>query len=149
MGNKAETELDSIRLDKWLWAARFFKTRTLSQDNIELGRVKVNKARAKASKEVRVGDELEIFRGSERFIVIVKALSGKRGPAPVAATLYEETEESKFKREQIKEAAALIPVPGADHKGARLSVKVENSASFSIISIRPMIFDRGISISTT
>lgn len=77
MGNKAETELDSIRLDKWLWAARFFKTRTLSQDNIELGRVKVNKARAKASKEVRVGDELEIFRGSERFIVIVKALSGK------------------------------------------------------------------------
>lgn len=117
MGNKAETELDSVRLDKWLWAARFFKTRTLSQDNIELGRVKVNKARAKASKEVRVGDELEIFRGSERFIVIVKALSGKRGPAPVAATLYEETEESKFKREQIKEAAALIPVPGADHKG--------------------------------
>lgn len=117
MANKLDQELDSIRLDKWLWAARFFKTRTLSQDNIELGRVKVNKARAKASKEVRIGDELEIFRGSERFIVIVRALSGKRGPASVAATLYEETPESKLKREQLREAAELIPVPGADHKG--------------------------------
>ena len=117
MGNKAETELDSIRLDKWLWAARFFKTRTLSQDNIELGRVKVNKARAKASKEVRVGDELEIFRGSERFIVIVKALSGKEARLLLLRLFTRRRKKSKFKREQIKEAAALIPVPGADHKG--------------------------------
>ncbi len=112
-----EEGLESIRLDKWLWAARFFKTRTLSQDNIELGRVRVNDLRVKPSKEIKVGDKVEVFRGNERFIVIVKELSSKRGPASVAAQLYDETIESLRARERIKETMKLIPVPGADHKG--------------------------------
>ena len=86
----AAEESTSVRLDRWLWAARFFKTRTLSQDNIELGRVRMNGVRLKASKDIRVGDQLEIIRGEERFVVVVKALSSKRGSATVAQTLYEE-----------------------------------------------------------
>jgi len=90
----AAEESTSVRLDKWLWAARFFKTRTLSQDNIELGRIRMNGGRLKASKEIKIGDQLEIIRGEERFIVVVKALSSKRGSAAVAQTLYEETRDS-------------------------------------------------------
>ena len=70
---KNEIEDSDVRLDKWLWAARFYKTRTLSQDNIELGRVRMNGVRLKASKTVKVGEKLEIIRGEERFEVIVKA----------------------------------------------------------------------------
>ena len=98
----AAEESTSVRLDKWLWAARFFKTRTLSQDNIELGRVRMNGVRLKASKDIRVGDQLEIIRGEERFVVVVKALSSKRGSATVAQTLYEETPESLEARTRIK-----------------------------------------------
>lgn len=112
-----EEGLQSIRLDKWLWASRFFKTRTLSQDNIELGRVRVNGQRVKPSKDVKIGDKVEVFRGNERFIVIIKALSAKRGSASVAAGLYEETTDSLQMRERIKETMKLIPIPGADHKG--------------------------------
>ena len=110
-------ELMSVRLDKWLWAARFFKTRTLSQDKIELGRVRMKGVRLKASKEVKVGDELEIMRGEERFVVIVKALSSKRGNATVAQTLYEETPESLATRTRIKENSRLMPMPGSDYHG--------------------------------
>lgn len=113
----ASQELMSVRLDKWLWAARFFKTRTLSQDNIELGRVRMKGVRLKASKEVKVGDELEIMRGEERFVVVVKALSSKRGSATVAQTLYEETPESLATRTRIKENSRLMPMPGSDYHG--------------------------------
>lgn len=64
----AAEESTSVRLDKWLWAARFFKTRTLSQDNIELGRIRMNGVRLKASKEIKIGDQLEIIRGEERLL---------------------------------------------------------------------------------
>lgn len=109
----AEEESTSVRLDKWLWAARFFKTRTLSQDNIELGRVRMNGVRLKASKDIRVGDQLEIIRGEERFVVVVKALSSKRGSATVAQTLYEETPESLEARTRIKKTADLCRCPEA------------------------------------
>lgn len=111
----AAEESTSVRLDKWLWAARFFKTRTLSQDNIELGRIRMNGVRLKASKEIKIGDQLEIIRGEERFIVVVKALSSKRGSAAVAQTLYEETPDSLETRTRIKENSRLMPMPGSDY----------------------------------
>lgn len=110
---KNEIEDSDVRLDKWLWAARFYKTRTLSQDNIELGRVRMNGVRLKASKTVKVGEKLEIIRGEERFEVIVKALSGKRGNAAAAQALYEETPESLQKRLLIRENT----MPGSDYHG--------------------------------
>lgn len=113
----AAEESTSVRLDKWLWAARFFKTRTLSQDNIELGRIRMNGVRLKASKEIKIGDQLEIIRGEERFIVVVKALSSKRGSAAVAQTLYEETPDSLETRTRIKENSRLMPMPGSDYHG--------------------------------
>lgn len=100
----------SVRLDKWLWAARFFKTRSLSQDNIELGRVRMNGQRVKASKEVKIGDTLEIIRGQERFIVVVKGISAKRGGAPEAQKLYMETEESRESRERIQNYNKAFPI---------------------------------------
>ena len=108
---------DSVRLDKWLWAARFFKTRTLSQDNIELGRVRMDGVRLKSSKEVKVGDRLEIMRGEEKFVVIVRALSSKRGSATVAQQLYEETPESLEARQRISENRRIVPMPGSDYHG--------------------------------
>lgn len=113
----AAEESTSVRLDKWLWAARFFKTRTLSQDNIELGRIRMNGVRLKASKEIKIGDQLEIIQGEERFIVVVKALSSKRGSAAVAQTLYEETPDSLETRTRIKENSRLMPMPGSDYHG--------------------------------
>ena len=93
---QANTE---IRLDKWLWAARFFKTRSLAAEAVTGGKVDINGARTKPSRAIRAGDELTIRRGSYQWTVIVKDLSRLRGPASQAQQLYEETEESKRKRE--------------------------------------------------
>ncbi len=100
----------SVRLDKWLWAARFFKTRSLSQDNIELGRIRLNGQRVKPSKEIKIGDTLEINRGQERMIVVVKGISSKRGGAPDAQKLYMETEESRESRERIQNYNKTFPI---------------------------------------
>lgn len=113
----SQLESGSVRLDKWLWAARFFKTRTISQDNIELGRVRMDGVRLKSSKEVKVGDRLEIMRGEEKFVVIVRALSSKRGSATVAQQLYEETPESLEARQRISENRRMVPMPGSDYHG--------------------------------
>jgi ribosome-associated heat shock protein Hsp15 len=86
--------VERVRIDKWLWAARFFKTRSLATDAVLGGRVQLNGARVKPSKEVAVGDTLEVRNGEVRWIVDVCALAEKRGPATVAATLYEEHPES-------------------------------------------------------
>lgn len=102
---------DRIRLDKWLWAARFFKTRSLAGDEIDKGRVKVNGQVAKASREPRVGDEIEFRSGINHRTVVVKAVSGARGPAPQAALLYEETAASVLAREQVTEMRRLAPEP--------------------------------------
>ncbi|GGZ59222.1 heat shock protein 15 [Lysobacter xinjiangensis] len=94
--------LASVRIDQWLWAARFFKTRSLAKQAIETGRVEVDGQRVKASRAVREGDALCILRGDERFEVRVLGLSTVRGSAPVAQALYAETEESKALREQAR-----------------------------------------------
>jgi len=93
-------ERNALRLDKWLWAARFFKTRSLASQAIELGRVRLNGNRIKAAHATRTGDALEILVGDARFEIIVRALSSQRGPAPVARALYEETPASLTRREQ-------------------------------------------------
>ena len=107
-----------VRVDKWLWAARFYKTRRLATDAVAGGRVHVNGVRVKPSKEIRVDDELELTFGSLRRTVVVAGLSEKRGPASVAAALYVETPESVTAREQhALERRAARPL-GAD-LGAR------------------------------
>ena len=91
---------ERVRLDKWLWAARFFKTRSLSAEEIGKGRVEVNGQAAKASREVRVDDRIELRQGQIQRTVIVKAASEQRGPASAAQQLYEETAESIARRTQ-------------------------------------------------
>jgi len=92
-----------VRLDKWLWAARFFKTRSLAADEIAKGRVQVNGLAAKASREVRAGDTIELRQAQTPRTVLVKGLSHMRGPAPVAQALYDETAESIAQRARLAE----------------------------------------------
>lgn len=103
----SESESSKIRIDKWLWAARFFKTRSLASDAINGGHVHLNGSRIKTSRAVAIGDELRIQRGHEQMVVMVQALSDKRGPAAVAQTLYAETEASRTAREQNAEQRRL------------------------------------------
>ena len=105
------TRSDKVRLDKWLWAARFFKTRSLAADEIDKGRVRVNGQVAKASREPRVGDEIEFKARYSSRTVVVRALSAVRGPAPQAALLYEETAASLLARAQAAEQRRLAPEP--------------------------------------
>ncbi|MBW8849536.1 MAG: RNA-binding S4 domain-containing protein [Xanthomonadales bacterium] len=88
----------NVRLDLWLWAARFFRTRSLAKHAIETGKVEVDGQRAKASRGVRAGDALRIVRGDEVFEIAVLALSDQRGPASIAQTLYAESDTSKARR---------------------------------------------------
>jgi ribosome-associated heat shock protein Hsp15 len=90
--------VEQVRIDKWLWAARFYKTRSLATDAVVGGHVQLNGARVKAAKEVRAGDELEVRIGTQRWLLVVKDVSERRGPATVARTLYEETEETAAAR---------------------------------------------------
>jgi ribosome-associated heat shock protein Hsp15 len=92
-----------VRLDKWLWAARFYKTRGLAAEEIAKGRIAVNGQPAKASREVREGDRIEIRQAQQPRTVVVKGLSSVRGPAPVAQQLYEETAESVAQRAKLAE----------------------------------------------
>ena len=110
-------EDNNVRLDKWLWAARFFKTRSLATDAIDRGRVRVDGEPVKPARNVKVNDKLVIDNGSDRWEVIVAAISDKRGPAPVARELYFETDESIAKRENDKTARRLFPEPSAEIKG--------------------------------
>jgi len=89
----------ALRLDVWLWAARFYKTRSLAKQAVETGKVEVGGQRAKASRAVRMGDTLRITRGDDHYEVSVAALSDQRGPAPVAQALYVESEASRQRRE--------------------------------------------------
>jgi len=101
-------EGEKIRLDKWLWAARFFKKRALATEAIEGGHVHLNGTRVKPARAVQVGDELRVRRGQEEFTVTVLALSTQRGPASVASGLYEENEASRAAREQQAEERRLM-----------------------------------------
>ena len=104
-----------LRIDKWLWAARFFKTRSLAVDAIECGKVLVNEARVKPAKTIATGDTLSIRLGAYLFEVEVLALSDKRGPAPQAQKLYRESEGSRLKREAL--ALEIKAQPKLEVKG--------------------------------
>jgi ribosome-associated heat shock protein Hsp15 len=99
--NQADAESGKMRIDKWLWAARFFKTRALAITAIESGKVMVNEVRVKPSRAIDVGNLLSIRLGPYTFVVEVLGLSDKRGPAPQAQQLYRETEDSIKKREEL------------------------------------------------
>jgi ribosome-associated heat shock protein Hsp15 len=106
-----QTTHDPVRLDKWLWAARLFKTRSLAADEIAKGRVGVNGQAAKASRDVRVGDRISLRHGAIDRILDVLGLSATRGPAPVAQLLYAETPESVQARQRAAEARRLGTEP--------------------------------------
>ncbi|MDZ7651719.1 MAG: RNA-binding S4 domain-containing protein [Burkholderiaceae bacterium] len=106
-----------LRIDKWLWAARFFKTRSLASDAIDLGRVQLNGARIKPAHEVRVGDRVDLQVGEARIEVQVRGLSAMRGPAPVARLLYDESAASIARRDERRAARAVAPEPAQHLKG--------------------------------
>lgn len=103
--------MEQLRIDKWLWAARFYKTRSLACEEIGKGRVLVNEQVAKPSREVRAGDLVALRQGPVTRTVQVKGVSHQRGPAPVAQQLYEETEASRLAREQAAEQRRLAAEP--------------------------------------
>jgi len=106
-----------VRLDKWLWAARFYKTRALAHEAIEGGRVRLDGERVKPSREVRVGDVLTLHSNDLEWVVSVLKLSERRGPASEARELYAETEESLFARLQAIEQRRLAVEPGSSLRG--------------------------------
>src|SRR4051812_34500433 len=101
--------MDSVRIDKWLWAARFFKTRSLATDAVDGGKVEINGEHAKPSKAVKPGDRVRLRLAPYEHILVVKALGDRRGPASVAQTLYEETPESKAAREKLSAQLKMAP----------------------------------------
>jgi ribosome-associated heat shock protein Hsp15 len=106
---------DSVRLDKWLWAARFYKTRTLAAQGIAGGKVQVNAVRAKRSRPLRVGDQVRLRFGPYEHIITVRALSERRGPQAAALLLYEEDPDGKRARELL--AAQIKLLPSTFHQG--------------------------------
>jgi ribosome-associated heat shock protein Hsp15 len=103
--------MDKLRIDKWLWAARFFKTRSLATEEIDKGRVAVNGQEVKPAREVKAGDTVAVRREGVTRTVVVKGVSAVRGPAPVAQQLYEETPESLLEREKAAEQRRYAPEP--------------------------------------
>jgi ribosome-associated heat shock protein Hsp15 len=114
MSAPGTTPQSPVRLDKWLWAARFFKTRAVARAAIQGGKVQLNGARSKPGKTLSLGDELRIQRGEEVLLVKVLVISDRRGPATLAQTLYEESPDSRARREQL---AAQRSVERAAHAG--------------------------------
>jgi len=98
-----------VRIDKWLWAARFFKTRSLAAEAVTAGKVEINEERVKPAKLVQVGDSVSVRLGPYLHLVHVRAVSERRGPATVAATLYEETAESSAARAKLAEQLRMAP----------------------------------------
>ncbi|NMG16841.1 RNA-binding S4 domain-containing protein [Aromatoleum bremense] len=114
----AQAEIfERMRIDKWLWAARFYKTRSLASQAVDAGHVKLNGHAIKPARDVQTGDTLEIAAGDAVWTVIVRGLNAQRRPAPEARELYEETVESSERRAAEKENRRLAPVPGSDLRG--------------------------------
>ena len=114
---KPHKPLEAVRLDKWLWAARFYKTRSVAAEAVDGGKVQVNGQRVKRSKQVEAGDRLRVKKAPYEFTLDVKALSDRRGPASVAQALYEELPESVAAREKLKTQMKLQPSVHYERKG--------------------------------
>jgi len=117
MANPEKTPLTSLRIDKWLWCARFFKTRSLATQAIHGGHVKLNGYTVKPARDLRVGDLLDIAIGDVKWTIAVCGLNEQRRPASEAQQLYAETPESSARREAAKDARKLAPSPGSDLRG--------------------------------
>ena len=122
-----KTETSTLRLDKWLWAARFFKTRALAAEAVAGGKVKLNGERVKAAKAIRPDDALNIHIGPYEYAVRVRALSARRGPAPQAAKLYEESAPSQAARKELAtrlaaERRLVTPPKGRPGKNERRQI---------------------------
>ena len=111
--------MEKLRLDKWLWAARFYKTRSLAVQEINKGRIVVNGQTAKPAREVATGDTVVVRKEDPAIIITVKGISNIRGPAPKARELYEETAESVAAREKAAEIRRLAPEPSIDLRMGR------------------------------
>lgn len=111
--------MDKLRIDKWLWAARFYKTRALAVEEIDKGRVKVNDVEAKPSREVKAGDTVMLRQGPVIRTVMVRGISNQRGAAPIAQQLYEETEESQRLRAEAAEQRRLAGDPAGSQEHGR------------------------------
>jgi ribosome-associated heat shock protein Hsp15 len=123
----SQGDSEKVRLDKWLWAARFYKTRALASEAIAGGKVQVNGDRAKRARPLQVGDDIRVRQGPYTWQVVVRELSGRRGPAAEAARLYEERPESRAAREalslQLKSLhAAFVPEKGRPTKRDRREI---------------------------
>ena len=111
------SDVSRVRLDTWLWAARFFKTRALAAQAVDGGKVELNGARAKRAKPVQLGDRLRVRRGPFEYHVTVRGLSARRGPAAVAAALYEEDAERKQARQRLADQLRIAPSLRYEGKG--------------------------------
>lgn len=112
----AKEDKETVRLDKWLWAARFFKTRSMAHEAIEGGKVYVDNIRAKPSRSVSVGDELLVTTQRGRFQIVVEQVSSQRGSGAIAAKMYRETDESKRQREEVAEMHRLARNAAPDER---------------------------------
>src|SRR5690349_11457737 len=115
--------MDRVRIDKWLWAARFYKTRSLAAQAVAGGKVELNGERAKPAKALQVGDTLRVRQGPYEHVIVVRVLSEQRGPASVAHTLYEETAESIAAREKLGQQLRLAPARFVYEEGGRPTKK--------------------------
>ncbi len=120
MTDDDKASANPVRIDIWLWAARFFKTRSLAKQAIDGGKIEINQASCKVSRPVRPGDIVQVSRGTERMSVEVLDVSTQRGPAPVAQALYRESAESQAAREAMREQRRLTGA-GLDHPQGRPS----------------------------
>ncbi len=111
--------MDKLRIDKWLWAARFYKTRSLAVEEIDKGRVRINDQEAKPAREVKVGDTVSLRQGPVTRTLVVRGISSQRGPAPVAQQLYEETAESLALKAQAAEQRRLASDPASSLEHGR------------------------------
>jgi ribosome-associated heat shock protein Hsp15 len=111
--------MEKLRIDKWLWAARFYKTRSLAVEEINKGRIHINDLEVKPSREVKVGDTVALRQGAVTRTLVVRGISSQRGPAPVAQQLYEETEESLALKAQAAEQRHLTSDPASSLEHGR------------------------------